>query len=194
MWKAAVGLNLSRPIIVAFYAAVYLVPLRFRDVLFEGFSTPSRTPHCCSGGVGIAYFSSLFLQPGPLNSLIRFASRLPHGGTVLFALAAGRRTLQRRGRGFPALGSASSALILPSRHFLLVCSLLFYCAANRRGWKSSFITDRYVLQLAPFLGVVAFSVLPRLPHCAFSHLRSFHSQSRHALALWRSAAKATLPK
>src|SRR5207245_8011330 len=88
-WKATVGRNLSRPIVAAFYVAAYLLPLTF-PAMFQLKASQRRIGLLVAvlGGIGVTYFSSLFLQPGPLNSLIRMASRLPYRGTVLFAVIA----------------------------------------------------------------------------------------------------------
>src|SRR6267142_1202306 len=154
-----------------------------RDVLFEGFSTPSRTPHCCSGGSRYRLFqlSISSARPVELAPSLRLAPTPRRDGALRARRC--RRTLQRRGRGFPALGSASSALILPPRHFLLVCSLLFYCAANRRGWKSSVLRSlrssaRAIPRRRRFLSPAASYGTAPSRTCG-----SFHSQSRHALAL-----------
>jgi len=185
VWKAAVGLNLSRPIIVAFYAAVYLVPFTF-PAMFCLKASQRRVALLIAvlGGVGIAYFSSLFLQPGPLNSLIRFASRLPHGGTVLFALAAVAALYNAVAVGF---------LLWDQRQVLLSCPpaifssfVVFFFIAQQIGVGGNLpFYDRYVLQLAPFLGVVAFSVLPRLTAPRLLALAGLSILSH--LMLWRYA-------
>jgi len=66
MWKAAVGLNCLRPIIVGLLNAAVLPRAVYvsRDVLFEGSQRRVALLIAVLGGVGIAYFSSLFLQPG----------------------------------------------------------------------------------------------------------------------------------
>jgi hypothetical protein len=87
MWKARVGLNWMRPMIVAFYVAVYPVPLTL-PAMFR-MNGPQRRMaifFAVLGGAVITRFDSLFLQTGPLNSPIRLASRLPHSGATLFAV------------------------------------------------------------------------------------------------------------
>jgi hypothetical protein len=87
MWKAAVGLNLFRPIVVTFYGAVYLLPLTFPAMFrMEGPRRRIAILFAVLGGAVVTIFSSLVLQPGPLNSLVQFASRLPYGGTAPFAV------------------------------------------------------------------------------------------------------------
>lgn len=185
MWKATVGLNLLRPMIVAFYAAVYLIPLTFPAMFrLKGFQRGIALLIAVLGGLGIAYFSSLFLQPGPLNSLVRFASRVPHGGTVVFALAA-----------VAALYNAVAVILLlweqrksiasnaPAIFSVLV--VLFFVAEQIGVGGNLPFYDRYVLQLAPFLGIIAFSVLPRLTPPRLLALAGLSVLSH--IMLWRFA-------
>jgi hypothetical protein len=51
MWKAAVGLNLFRPIVVTFYGAVYAAYFS-RDVSNGRSTAPDRNPVCSPGGSG----------------------------------------------------------------------------------------------------------------------------------------------
>jgi hypothetical protein len=182
--KASVGFNFSRPLIAAFYAAVYLTPLTFPLLLrLKGSQRRMALLFAILGGALIALFAPLFLQPGPLNSLIAFASRVPHGGTALFAAiafvvlynAASFCFLLRE--QWPAISSCAPAA------FALLVIVFFVVEQIGVGGNLAFF-DRYVLQLAPFLGLLAFSVLPRLTSATHSRTRgSFRSQSRDALAL-----------
>jgi hypothetical protein len=134
--------------------------------------------------VGITYFDSFFLQPGPLNSLIRFASRLPHGGTALFAVIA-----------IVALYNAASVGVLlweqhqaisscaPAVFTLLV--IVFFVAEQAGVGGNLPFYDRYVLQLAPFLGLIAFAVLPRLTPSRLFALAGLSVLSH--VMLWRFA-------
>jgi hypothetical protein len=162
MWKATVGLNLTRPLVVAFYAAVYLVPLTFPAMFRMSVSRRWRGLLIAAlGAATITYFSSIFLQPGPLNSLIRFASHVPHGGTVLFAAIAIIVLYNAAATGFllwekrQALSSSTPAV------FALLVTVFFIAEQIGVGGNIPFY-DRYVLQLAPFLGLIAFAILPRL--------------------------------
>jgi len=162
MWKATVGLNLTRSVVVAFYAAVYLLPLTF-PAMFQMKLSLRRRAFLIAvlGGAVVTYFNALFLQPGPLNSLIRFVSRVPYGGTVLFAAIA-----------VVVIYNAASAcsLFWEQRQVLSLCApavlallVMVFFVADPIGVGGNIpFYDRYVLQLAPFLGVLAFAVLPRL--------------------------------
>lgn len=185
MWKATVGLNLTRPLIVAFYTAVYLVPLTF-PAIFQ-MKASQRLPAvfvAALGGLVITFFSSVFLQPGPLNSLIRFASRGPHGDTALFAAIA-----------FVALYNAAAVCLLlwEQRQALSSCApavfallMIVFFVAEQVGVGGNIpFYDRYVLQLAPFLGVLAFAILPQLTPSRLLALGSLSVFSH--IMLWRFA-------
>ena len=185
MWTATIGLNLTRPFVVAFYTAVYLVPLTFPAMFrLKTFQRLTALLIAVLGAAGITYFSALFLQPGPLNSFIRFASRLPHGGTALFAVLA-----------IVAVYNAASVcfLLWEQRHslstwaptvFALLAIVFFITEQIGVGGNLPFY-DRYVLQLAPFLGLIAFSILPRLTPTRQVALASMSVFSH--IMLWRFA-------
>jgi hypothetical protein len=184
-WTAAVGLNLTRPFVVAFYTALYSAPLTF-PAMFRLKTSQRRAVLliAVTGGAGITCFRSLFLQPGPLNSFIRFASRLPPLGTVLFAVLA-----------MVAVYNAASVCLLlwEQRHSLSSCepavfallTIAFFIAEQIGVGGNLPFYDRYVLQLAPFLGLIAFSILPRLTTSRLFALASLSAFSQ--FMLWRFA-------
>jgi hypothetical protein len=162
MWKATVGVNLLRPVIVAFYSAVYLVPFTFPAMSrLKDSQRRIALLIAALGGVGITYFDSLFLQPGPLNSLVRFASRVPHGGTAVFALAAVAALYNAVAVAFLLWDQRKSVMSNAPAVFSVLVVLFFVAEQIGVGGNLPFY-DRYVLQLAPFLGIIAFSILPRL--------------------------------
>lgn len=185
MWKATVGLNLERPLVVAFYTLVYLVPLTF-PAMFQINPSQRRRALLVAilGGGVITYFDSLFLQPGPLNSLIRSSSRVPHGGTALFAAIAVVVIYNAASICFllweqrQALSSCAPAI------FALLVVVFFVAEQIGVGGNLPFY-DRYVLQLAPFLGLVTFAVLPRLTPVRVLVLAGMSVLSH--IMLWRFA-------
>jgi len=185
MWKATVGLNLLRPMIVAFYAAVYLLPFTF-PAMFRLNGSQRRIALLIAvlGGLGIAYFSSLFLQPGPLNSLVRFASRAPHGGTAVFALAAVAALYNAVAIALLIWDQRTSIASNAPALFSVLVVLFFVAEQIGVGGNLPFY-DRYVLQLAPFLGIIAFSVLPRLTPPRILALAGLSVLSH--IMLWRFA-------
>jgi hypothetical protein len=185
MWTATVGLNLSRPIIVAFYVAVYLVPFTF-PAMFCVKTSRRRIALSLAvfGAVAISYFSSIFLQPGPLSWSIRFSSRLPHAGTVLFTLASVAALYNVVTVGFLLWDQRQALLSCPPALFSLFVVLFFIAEQVGVGGNLPFY-DRYVLQLAPFLGIIAFFVLPRLTPSRLLALAALSVLSH--IMLWRFA-------
>jgi hypothetical protein len=185
MWKAAVGLNLFRPIVVTFYVAVYLLPLTFPAMFrMEGPQRRMAILFAVLGGAVATIFSSLFLQPGPLNSLIQFASRLPYGGIAVFAVisivslynaACVSNLLWERRQAISSCAPAVFALLV----------IVFFVAEQLGVGGNLPFYDRYVLQLAPFLGLVAFAILPRLTNARLFALACLSVLSH--FMLWRYA-------
>jgi hypothetical protein len=136
------------------------------------------------GGAGITYFSSLFLQPGPLNSFIRFASRLPYGGTVLFAVLAMAVVYNAASVCFLLWEQRLSLSFCAPAVFALLVIVFFIAEQIGVGGNLPFY-DRYVLQLAPFLGLIAFSIFPRLTPSRLFALASMSVLSH--IMLWRFA-------
>lgn len=185
MWKASVGLNLTRPLVVAFYTAVYLVPLTFPAMFHMKASQRQRALLIAvPGGAVIAYFNPLFLQPGPLNSLIRFASRVPYGGTALFAAIAIVAIYNSAGVCLLLWEQRQTLASCAPAVFALFVALFFVAEQIGVGGNLPFY-DRYVLQLAPFLGLIAFAVLPRLTPARVFALAGMSILSH--VMLWRFA-------
>jgi hypothetical protein len=185
MWKAAVGLNLFRPIVVTFYSAVYLLPLTFPAMSrMEGPRRRMAILFAVLGGTLVTIFSSLFLQPGPLNSFVQFASRLPCGRIALFAVIS-----------IVALYNAAcvSILLWEQRQTISSCApavfallvIVFFIAEQFGVGGNLPFYDRYVLQLAPFLGLIAFAILPRLTNARLFALACLSVLSH--FMLWRYA-------
>lgn len=161
-WKAAVGLNFTRPLTATFDLAAWMVPLTFPAV-WKLQSVRRWIVLCGSLGAGVAaaHFRESLVQPGPLHSLEKMASRVPHGEFLVIAglgaaasyNAVAVATLLIRTRSEVA---RSSAVL-----FSLFVVLFFVLEQFGIGGNIPFY-DRYVLQVAPFLGMIAFSALPKL--------------------------------
>lgn len=162
MYTAAVGRNLSRPLVAAFYVALYLLPLAF-PAMFRLKTSQRRVAlfFAVVGGASLTYFNGFFLQPGPLNSLIRIASRLPHGGTVFFALLAVFVVYNAVAVCFLLYEQRDSISTCAPVLFALLAIVFFVAEQIGVGGNLPFY-DRYILQIAPFLGLLAFALLPRL--------------------------------
>jgi hypothetical protein len=183
--RAAVGLNFSRPLIAAFYSTIYLLPLTFPAMFrWKGSQRRMALFVAVLGGLGVAYFSSLILQPGPLSSLVRFASRVPYGGTAIFALAAVAALYNAVAVAFLLWDQRKSLMSNAPAVFSVLVVLFFVAEQIGVGGNLPFY-DRYVLQLAPFLGIIAFSILPRLTPPRLLALAGLSVLSH--IMLWRFA-------
>ncbi len=162
-WQAGVGLNFSRPLITAFYVAVYLVPFTFPVMM--GVTQARRwriLPAALRSGVVAAYCQADLLTPGPLHTVIGTLSR---GSDLLQSLIVGLVAAVAI-YNVCALG----LLIWEKRSVVSTNSpvafglLVILCFVGEQigvGGNIPFY-DRYLLTAAPFMGLIAFSVLPRL--------------------------------
>jgi hypothetical protein len=162
MYKASAGLSLTRPLVAALVVGFYLVPLTF-PLMVRVKSSFRLFSLCISGlgGLAAGRCGASLLQPGPLNSFVGSAGRTLLGREVLFgfivavtiynAVALGLALWEQR----PFLRSS------PPAAFSLLAILFFIGEQFTVGGNIPFY-DRYVLQVAPFLGMMAFAILPSL--------------------------------
>ena len=161
-WKAYAGLNVSRPLVAAFYSCLYLLPLTLPVVWhIRPRARWLMVLASTIAGIVVASFASSLLQRGPLGALIWMASPRPAAQFILFGCIA---TLT-------VYNAAQMALLIwEKRQFLLSCppltfallAVLFFIVEQFGVGGNVEFYDRYVLQIAPFLGVIAFSLTPRL--------------------------------
>ncbi len=101
------------------------------------------------------------LQPGPFSSLIGTLARAPRSQSLFFGLVVGAIVYN-----FVAL----CLLLWEQRSVLLSCPLVVFSilaivffVAEQLGIQGNiYFYDRYVLQVAPFLGIIAFGLMPEL--------------------------------
>ncbi|HXZ12698.1 MAG TPA: phospholipid carrier-dependent glycosyltransferase [Candidatus Sulfotelmatobacter sp.] len=161
IWKADVGLNLSRPVITAFYCGLYLVPLTFRGMFqLKGRARWVGLSVAFVGGIAAAHFGSAFLQPGPVRSAAWAASRVPGGEGVFLGLMGAVTIYNAIALGRLLWAERNVVISTPPFLFALLTSLFFIGEQMGVGGNIP-LYDRYVLQIAPFLGLIAFSLLPR---------------------------------
>jgi hypothetical protein len=184
-WKSSIGANFSRPFVAVFYLAVYVLPLTFpamarlrerRRIGVLIFTVMAATL--------ISHAGPVILQPGPLNSFIQAGARIPHGEDVLLLLIA-----------YLAIYNAVAlcSLLWAQRKTLASCApaifsllvVVFFVLEQIGVGGNLPFYDRYILQLAPFLGIIAFFVLPQLTPLRFLAIVGLSVLS-HAM-LWRLA-------
>jgi hypothetical protein len=162
MWNTGVGISGLRPVVTIFYVALYLVPLSFPAMLRLQSAQHRRALLLAAlVGIGVTYFRSDLLQPGPVMSLVRFGGRVPAGELIIFALIAFITIYNGVALGFQLWSRGASLFSSPLVSFALLAILFFILEQAGVGGNMP-LYDRYLLQLAPFLGLVAFDVLPGL--------------------------------
>ena len=161
-WTATIGVNFYRPIVTGFYIALYSLPLTFPAMLRLRPEQRWRVLLVAAlGGFGATHFMSNLLQPGPFNSLIGTLSHAPLGQVLFFGLVVGATVYN-----FVAVG----LLLWERRSILFSCPpvvfsilVIVFFVAEQFGVQGNIpFYDRYMIQLAPFLGIIAFALMPQL--------------------------------
>jgi hypothetical protein len=161
-WKSYVGWNVFRPLVAIFYCSFYLLPLtlpavwRFRPAVgwlaLVGASI---------AGVAAAGFAPSLLQPGPFSTVIRLATPRPGVEFLLLACIAALMFYNAVLIGMLLWQNRQILRSCPALIFALLTLVFFVLEQLGVGGNVPFY-DRYVLQIAPFLGIIAFSLAPRL--------------------------------
>src|SRR6267154_528127 len=166
-WRAYAGLSVFRPIVAGFYSRFYLVPLTFSVVWrvrlpfrWLAFLAASIS------GILAACLGPWLIQPGPLRALIGLVSRLPAGEFLLLACVAALTVYNAIVIGLLVWQKRHTVLSCPPAIFALLTVAFFIVEQLGVGGNVP-LYDRYLLQIAPFLGIIAFTLIPRL---SFSRL------------------------
>jgi hypothetical protein len=184
-YRAAIGVNAFRPIIAAFSTGFYLVPLTFPAMWRV--RTAYRVPAlliALLGGIAAGCFSSRIMQPGPLHTLVQAIARTPHTGHVVFGLIAAVAIYNVVAVGLLLWEGRSALATNPPLAFATLTVIFFVVEQFGVGGNLLFY-DRYVLQMAPFLGIIAFSLLPRITYPRMLVLLALSAVSH--VMLWRYA-------
>jgi hypothetical protein len=184
-WKAGVGVSFSRPIIAAFYLGVYLLPLTFPLMARVDAAWRKRfLLAAVLGGVIALYLRAFLLQPGPLNTFVGFASRVPALGIVAFGLVAVAAIYNGLAVGQRLWGQRASMAASPPT-VLALLTILFFVGEQIGVGGNIPLYDRYLLQMAPFLGIIAFWLVPRVTYLRVFALMVLSLISQ--VMLWRYA-------
>lgn len=184
VWRAGVGFNVFRPIVASFYSCFYLVPLTF-PLLWR--MRPARWPAllvASLGGIVAACFRNSLLQPGPLHALVRTASRLPAGEFIFFGLIAGLTIYCAIAMGLVLWEKRDILMACPPLLFALLTTAFFVVEQSGVGGNLP-LYDRYLLQIAPFLGMIAFILIPQLTSARLLALAAMAAVSQ--VMLWHYA-------
>jgi len=185
MYKASAGLNLTRPVIAALRVSVYLVPLTFPLMMRAKPRYRWRLLALAAmGGIATGYWTESLLQPGPLNTIVGAASRVFRGRAFPFGLIAAVAIYNALASGLALWEERKLVWSSPPVAFSLLAILLFVGEQFGVGGNVLFY-DRYVLQVAPFLGILAFALLPLLDKARLFALITLSFFSH--VMLWRYA-------
>jgi len=161
-WKTHAGWNLFRPIVAAFYSCFYLVPLTLPAVWRVRTATGwLALPVASIAGILAACLGPSLLQPGPLRALVGLASRLPAGQSILIGSITALTAYNAIMMGLLIWQKRQIVLSCPPVIFALLTVVFFIVEQLGVGGNVP-LYDRYLLQIAPFLGMIAFSLIPRL--------------------------------
>ncbi len=185
-WVAKVGPNPFRPILAAYYVAVYLLPLSFPTAscllsIKRRLATVIIAALC---GIGAAVFASVLLQPGPLNTFIEFVGRTQTGRQIVVGSITAVAIYNLIGLGYLIWQKRAVVKSCPPVVFALF--VLVFFVGEQIGVSGNLpFYEIYILQIAPFLGLVVFAVLPKLTSTRVAAL-VFLSVVSQGL-LWRHA-------
>jgi hypothetical protein len=162
MYKASAGLNLTRPIIASLCVGSYLVPFTFPLIWRVKSSYRWRMLGIAAlTGIAAGYWNESLLQPGPLNTVVGVAGRALHGRGIPFGLVAAVAAYSAAALCIALWDERRLLFSSPPVTFAVLAIIFFIGEQFCIGGNIPFY-DRYVLQVAPFLGVIAFALLPSL--------------------------------
>jgi hypothetical protein len=136
------------------------------------------------GGALAGYFNSVLLAPGPLRTITGTLARTPGRKGVLVGLIATLAIYNLSPVCELLWEKRSLVLTSPPAVFALLTILFSVAEQVGVGGNVPFY-DRYLLLLAPFLGLTAFPVLPRLTYPRLLALGMMSVAGQ--LILWRYA-------
>lgn len=180
-----VGPNPFRPALAIFYIVIYLLPLSFPAMFCPAFTQRRRAAVIAAlGGVGAALSASFLLQPGPLKTFIGFVGREPVGERLVLGLITAVAIYNAIGLGYLTWQKRAAVKSCPPVVFAML--VLVFFVGEQVGVSGNLpFYEIYILQIAPFLGLAVFAVLPKLtlPRIASLVFLSVISQG----LLWRHA-------
>ena len=134
------------------------------------------------GGIAAGFFSGSLLQPGPFNSVVNAAARIPHGARIVFIVIVAVTIYNSIALGLTLWEQRKLVLSTPPAVFALLTVIFFLLEQFGVGGNIPFY-DRYILQVAPFFGVIAFALLPMLDNARLSVLAGLSFVSH--IMVWR---------
>ena len=184
-YQASMGLNLTRLLAAGFYVIVYLLPLSYS--VSQNLTSAQRWAVLFSSlllGILVTSIRSHLIEPGPLSTVTHLVSRLPMGSIVAFGLLAFLAIYNFIKASIMLWNAKTRVVSCIPLQFALLAILFFVVEQVGVGGNIPFY-DRYVLQFAPFLGIIAFSITPNLTRSRSILMVGLSSVSH--LLLWSHA-------
>ena len=184
-WIARIGFAFTRPLVAALYTTFYLLPLTtpaaFRAKLSHRWRMVSSA--LCAGLLA-ACFSSSILQPGPLRTAVYFVAQGKIARSLILGLVAAAAVYNALATARFLWHKRDAVLSCPPVMFALLTVVFFVLEQFGVGGNMPFY-DRYLLQITPFLGLIAFALSPRLSYTRLGILTALLVVSQ--VMLWRYA-------
>jgi hypothetical protein len=182
-YHASVGLNFLRPLVAAFCTGFYLLPLTFPALKCVQSGRRWRVLLVAAIiGTAAVPFRTYLVNIGVLHSLLEFAFRFPAAGIVVFGSIAILITYNAIALGLLLWEKKHDMLRCPPVIFAILTVLFFVGEQFGVGGNVPFY-DRYELQLAPFLGLIAFFLIPKVTLSRVAVLMGMYLLSQEML--WR---------
>jgi hypothetical protein len=183
IYHAGMGLNFLRPLVAAFCTGFYLIPLTFpvMKCVQSGLRWRVLLVAAIIGTAAVP-FRTYLVNIGVLHSLLQFAFRLPAAGIVAFGCIAILITYNAIALSLLLWEKRQDVLRCPPVIFALLTVLFFVGEQFGVGGNIPFY-DRYILQLAPFLGLIAFFLIPKVTLSRAAVLAGMYLLSQEML--WR---------
>jgi 4-amino-4-deoxy-L-arabinose transferase-like glycosyltransferase len=184
-WQVKLGVNFFRPLTALIYCLIYLLPLTFPLMLPINLSRRWREIGVAIlAGLAAARFHAQALQPGPLRSAFYAIARGPVLTAVMFGLLVAIAAFSAIIIARTLWAKRAELLTRPAVVFAVLMVLFFIGEQFGVGGNGPFY-DRYILQIAPFLGIISFAALPQLSYERLGMLGAM-SVLNHVI-LWRYA-------
>lgn len=184
-WKAGVGINFFRPVVALFYCLFYLLPFTFPAMkLAHGRLNQWLFSLALALGALAAFHTSTLLQPGPLHSFIQAFGRIPLAREIIFGAIVSITIYNAISFACLILQKRQALTTSPLFLFALLVLALFVLEQVGVGGNLPFY-DRYMIQVAPFLGILAFYQLPKLSISRLTVLLLMFAVGQ--IMLWRYA-------
>lgn len=161
-YHAGASLNFFRPFVAALCVGFYLIPLTF-PAMRRMYAWNRWRPLLVASVLGVIAIPlrTHLVNIGLLNTVIRGASRTPIGEDLIFGLIV--ILVIYNAIALCLITWEQRAVLLQRPPFLFaLLTVLFYVGEQFGVGGNIPFYDRYVLPLAPFLGLIAFSLLPRV--------------------------------